>query len=311
MSVDIGVHRSVENACPPAAVASAVAEGEAVGDVVVGDAETVTAADAVVTFAYDPALLEGAATWIHSVQAGVDRFPFADLREAEVALTSSSGIHGDAVGETVLGYALSFARRLHRHRDDQRERTWEWPAYGDAFTLAGEQLCVIGLGSLGEGVARRADALGMEVVGVRRTPTRVEHVETVFTPDRLQTAVADARFVAVTVPLTPATEGLVDADALGAMPDSAYLLDVSRGGVVDEAALRSALAADGLAGVARDVYDAEPLPESSPFWDREDCIVTPHAAAAVDDYHERVARIVRENAQRLLAGESLANAVVE
>jgi D-2-hydroxyacid dehydrogenase (NADP+) len=150
----------------------------------------------------------------------------------------------------------------------------------------------------------------MDVVGVKRTPTPVDGVDEVYPATDLRAALADARFVALAVPLTDRTEGLVGAAAFDAMRDDAYLVNVARGGVVDQSALVAALREDRLAGAALDVFETEPLPEDSPLWAMDDVIVTPHASAATRDYYRRVAAIVRENLRRLDAGEDLANRVV-
>ncbi|MFC6772094.1 NAD(P)-dependent oxidoreductase, partial [Halorubrum pallidum] len=123
--------------------------------------------DAIVTFEHREEFLD--LDWIHSIQAGVDRFPQDRLEDAGVALTNSTGIHGDAIGETVAGYLLAFSRRLHTHIRNQEEREWSQPDWDEAWTIAGERACVIGLGSLGRGVVDRLSALGVDVDGLRRT----------------------------------------------------------------------------------------------------------------------------------------------
>lgn len=320
MTFVIGIHRSVDELFPPTVLRDALhpsagedyPEYECVQvDVrVVESASELAECDALVTFAYDESFLRADLSWIHSVQAGVDRFPFDELADREIRLTNSTGIHGDSVGETVVGYMLQFARRLHRHRDQEHRREWRYPDWDEAFTLDGESLCVIGLGTLGQGIATRADVLGVDVVGVRRTPTPVEHVKIVYMPDEIDDAIADARFVAVATPLTERTRGLIGTDEFAVMRDDAYLLNVSRGGVVDDAALLEALRADELAGAALDVFETEPLPEGSSLWERENVIVTPHAAAANREYDQRVATLVRENTRRLAASEPLVNQVL-
>ncbi|SMO72143.1 D-2-hydroxyacid dehydrogenase [Halorubrum cibi] len=324
MPFTLGVHESVDLIFPPTVLRDALEPNADSGDVessdadsidgsevrVVGSGAELEACDALVTFAYEDAFLTSGLSWIHSIQAGVDRFPFDELESRGIRLTNSTGIHGDAVGETVLGYMIQFARRLHRYRDRGREREWAHPEWDEPFTLSGESLCVVGLGTLGRGIAARADACGMDVVGVRRTPTPVDHVREVYTPNEIESAVEDARFVAVATPLTEETRGLIGADVLAAMPESGYLLNVSRGGVVDETALLEELENDRLAGAALDVFETEPLPEESPLWELDDVIVTPHAAAATRDYYRRIADVVRENRRRAVAGEPFVNQVV-
>lgn len=304
----IGIHDSIAALFPPTVLAEKLADIDATVRVVGTD--EVAEVDALVTFAYDEAFLDADLEWIHSVQAGIDRFPLGELEAEGISLTNSTGTHGDSVGETVAGIMLSFARRLHEYRSQQGRKQWDWAEWDAPFTLSGSSLCVVGLGTLGRGIAARADALGMHVTGVKRTPTPVDHVETVHPSSDLQEAVSDAKFVALAVPLTDETQGLVGADELAAMRNDAVLVNVARGGVVDQAALVNALQTDSLAGAALDVFETEPLPESSPLWEMDEVIVTPHAAAATRDYPDRMAALVRENVRRIGVGERLANGVV-
>ncbi|WP_418282013.1 D-2-hydroxyacid dehydrogenase [Halorubrum sp. DTA98] len=315
MSLTLGVHESVEAVFPPDAFVDAIAgdateTGTTVRVVPDDDAAALQGVDAIVTFAYDEAFLDAGIDWIHSIQTGVDRFPFDDLESAGVALTNSTGIHGDAIGDTIAGYMLSFARRLHVYRDQQRDREWRWPSFDEPFSLRGERLCIVGLGVLGRGIAARADGLGMDVVGVRRTPTPVANVNEVYGREALVDAIADARFVALALPLTPETKGLIGAAELESMRSDAYLLNVARGAIVDETALTEAVASGTIAGAAVDTFETEPLPESSPLWGHEEVIVTPHAAAAHHEYADRVADIVAESLRRQSRGEGHANRVV-
>ncbi|MFC7167037.1 D-2-hydroxyacid dehydrogenase [Halospeciosus flavus] len=307
MHVDhLGIHTSVEEVFPPERLAEALADLDPNVSVVEGDYDGV---DAVVTFDHDPDFLDHV-DWIHTVQAGYDKFPLDELRERDIVLTNSTGIHGASVGEFAVGQMLSLARRLHEHRDKQHDHEWEWPDWDDPFTLFNEQVTVVGLGTLGQGVARRADGIGMRVVGVRRTPTRTPHTREVYTPDRLREAIEDARFVVVTTPLTEATRGLLGADEFDAMREDAYLVNVARGPVVDQDALVDALESGEITGAALDVFEEEPLPEDSPLWDMDDVLVSPHAAAADRDYYRDVADIVRQNVLHLDADEELVNRVV-
>ena len=274
-----------------------------------GGADTdLTGGDAVVAFGHEPSFLD--ASWVHCIRAGYDEFPIDRYAKEGVVLTNSTGIHGTTVGETVAGYMLSFARRLHVYRSQQHEREWKRAPYREPFTLDGEAVCVVGLGTLGTGVARRAEALGMDVVGVRRSGDSHDHARQVYTPDALVDAVSDARFVVLTVPLTEETEGLVGRETLAAMPSSGYLVNVSRGAVVDEDALVAALDDGAIAGAALDVFEEEPLPQESPLWDDDDVIVTPHASAQTRRYHEDIATLVRTNVRRIRGGDDLTNRVV-
>ncbi|WP_128477294.1 D-2-hydroxyacid dehydrogenase [Halorussus pelagicus] len=304
----LGIHDSVSAVFPPERLREELSDLDlavpVVGDDELGDC------DAVVTFGYSDAFLDADLQWIHSIQAGYDRFPLDAFEKRGVALTNSTGIHDTSVGEFAVGLMLSFARRLHTYVRAQADREWSRPAWDTPFTLDGERLCVVGLGTLGQGIAERADALGMEVVGVRRSGTPTPHTEEVYTPDELHEAVADARFVALAVPLTDETTGLVGADELSAMREDAYLLNVARGPVVAQEELVGALRDGDIAGAGLDVFEEEPLPEESPLWDFEEVLVTPHHAAAERDYYRHIAGLVRENAERAASGTELTNRVV-
>ncbi|WP_135819947.1 D-2-hydroxyacid dehydrogenase [Halostella litorea] len=304
----LGIDDSVSVIFPPDRLAAELSD---VGvEVTVGeDPGDLAECDAVVTFAHRGDYLE-TADWVHSIQAGYDRFPLAEFEARDVALTNSTGVHYDSVGETVASYVLAFARRLHDAVAAQQRRAWDRPEWHEPFTVAGESICVVGLGALGRGIADRAAGLGMDVTGVKRTPEDVPGVGEVYPSDEYRDAIADARFVALAVPLTDETEGMIGEAELDAMRDDAYLLNVARGDVVDQDALVAALEADRIAGAALDVFEEEPLPENSPLWGMDEVIVTPHTAGATRDYAGNVAELVRENAGRIADGEELHNRVV-
>ena len=312
MRIDtLGIDRSVSVLFPPAVLLEGLEELPIETVLIDGDSESgsdsTERCDGIVTFEYRSSLLD--ASWVHSVQAGVDRFPLERFREANVRLTNSTGLHGDAIGETVAGYMLAFARRLHTHVANQRDKRWSRPEWDEPWTIAGERACVVGLGSLGRGVVDRATGLGLDVDGVRRTPVPEPGVDRVYVPKDLDRAVSDARFVVLTVPLTAETEEMIDAEVFAAMRENAYLINVARGSVVDQRALVRALDDGEIAGAALDVFETEPLPESSPLWEMDEVIVTPHAGSATRQYGDHVASIVAESVSRLRAGEEPVNRV--
>ncbi len=304
----IAVDESVSAVFPPEELRDALGDAVDVGIIDAG-ADSLEPYDAVVTMVYHDSYLEGV-NWIHSIQAGVDRFPFDELREHGVILTNSSGIHGPAVGETVVGYMLSFARRLLPAVKSQTQREWSPPAWDDAYTLADERCCIVGLGTLGRGIVERASALGLDVVGVRRTGEPLDGVQTVYPPDDLHTAIRDSKFVVLAVPLVDETRHLISTEELAAMRDDAILINVARGPVVDQEALVDAFEAGELGGAALDVFEAEPLPEESPLWEFEEVLVTPHCAGFTKDYYRNVADLVRKNLARIDADEEFVNRIV-
>ncbi|WP_224448479.1 D-2-hydroxyacid dehydrogenase [Haloprofundus salilacus] len=303
----IAVHESVEKALPGAALADALSDLDVPVERVGDDAEF-GPGDAVAAFGPRPSFLQ--ADWVHCIRAGYDEFDVDAYESEGVALTNSTGIHGTTIGETVAGMLLAFARGLHVYRDAQTEREWTRLPYERPFTLDGERLCVVGLGTLGRGIVERANGLGMDVVGVRRSGDPVDGVETVYTPDDLHEAIADARFVALATPLTPETEGLVGAPEFEAMREDAYLINVARGPVADEDALVAALREGEIAGAGLDVFAEEPLPEDSPLWEFEQVVLTPHVGAMTRDYHRDIADLIRGNVERVSRGEEMVNRVV-
>jgi D-2-hydroxyacid dehydrogenase (NADP+) len=300
------IHESVENKVPTDAFVDAFSDLQLPVELV-GDGERYDETDAVVSFRPRSAFLDAA--WVHCIRAGYDEFDTDAHASAGVPLTNSTGIHGTTVGEMAIGYMFSLARLLHVYRDHESENSWCTPEYERPFTVENERLCVIGLGTIGTGIARRADALGMDVVGVRRSGEPLPCVSRVYSPAELHSAISDARFVAVAVPHTSETDRLLADDEFGVMRNDAFLINVARGPIVDEEALVTALEADTIGGAALDVFETEPLPEDSPLWAFEEVIVTPHRASATNRYHLDLAELVTENVGRYLSGNDLENRV--
>jgi D-2-hydroxyacid dehydrogenase (NADP+) len=305
----LGIHESVGAVFPPAELERALdaggVEAEAIGD----DPIALGACEGVVTLEHREYFFD-AVDWVHSIQAGVERFSTAEFEAEGLTLTSSSGIHGDSVAESVLGYMTALARNLHAYRSAQERGEWITADWDRPFTLEGESVCVVGLGTIGQAVAERATWLGMDVWGVRRSPDPVPIVDEVYSGEDLHAALLDARFVVLAVPATPSTRRLIGPAELAAMREDAYLINVARGEIVVQDALVSALENGDLAGAALDVFQEEPLPEESPLWDMEEVIVTPHAAARTEEYYADVAEIVLDNVERRAEGRPLRNRVV-
>lgn len=252
--------------------------------------------------------------FIQSVSAGTEQFDKAALGAAGVRLASAQGGNERAVAEHAMSLILALTRQIHFARDNQAKQSWR-PMIGDRARredeLGGKTLVVVGLGRIGLRLAKLAAAFDMRVIGVRRSPEPQPHVEAIVHPDKLAETVAQADFVALTCPLTPETEGLVDARILAAMKPSAYLINVARGRVVDEAALLDALGNGGIAGAGLDCFHDEPLPAASPFWRLPQVIVTPHSAGETRAYESNVIDILIDNLDRLARGDAgLRNQIV-
>jgi phosphoglycerate dehydrogenase-like enzyme len=288
----------------------------------VRDAETlmdrVEEADVlVISGLWQNGLLDRAAKlrFIQAIGAGTDQFSRDELARRGIRLASARGVNARAVAEHAMALVLALSRRLPEARDNQARRVWRG-MIGDLSRredeLGGKTLLVIGIGDIGGRLARLAKAFDMRVVGLRRDPSLGSgKADAVHPMSALKSVLPDADFVVLTCPLTEETENLIDAEALGHMKSSAYLVNVARGRVVDEAALIEALAARRIAGAGLDVTAEEPLAPSSPLWGMEHVLVTPHTAGETRHYEDNVIEILRDNLDRLWRGESqLRNQVV-
>jgi phosphoglycerate dehydrogenase-like enzyme len=252
---------------------------------------------------------------IQSIGAGTDQFPREELARRGIRLASARGVNYRAVAEHAMALILALSRRLPEARDNQARRGWRG-MIGDPSRredeLGGKTLLIIGLGQIGGRLAQLAKAFDMRVEGVRLHPAAGRGAaDAVHAVGELRSLLPEADFVALTCPLTPETENLIDAEALARMKPSAYLVNVARGRVVDEAALIEALAAGHIAGAGLDVTAEEPLAASSPLWEMAQVLITPHTAGETSRYEDNVIEILRDNLERLWRGEQqLRNQVV-
>ena len=253
----------------------------------------------------DPAQAPG---WVHVAAAGVDPFLFPSLvADQNVVLTNSRGVYDQAIAEYVLGLILALAKDFPGTWEHQRRREWR-PR--DSERIGGRTALVWGTGPIGRAVARMLRAVGMRVAGAGRTAREGDpDFGTVYEAATIRTALADADYVVLAAPLTPATRCMVDASVLAAMKTGARLLNIGRGGLVDEEALVRHLADGRLAGAALDVFAQEPLPAASPLWDMPGVIVSPHTAGEVTGWRADLADLFLDNLRRRGQGRPLRNVV--
>ena len=249
--------------------------------------------------------------WIQTLTAGVDEIINSSgaekLEERGVKITSMSGIHGDFIAEHTFGFLIGFSRRFHEYRDQQRENTWERL---EMDRLSGRKLLIIGLGAIGLEIARVARVFGMNVIGVKRDVSEeIEEVDELYSPEKIERAAVECDYAVSVLPYTPETEKMLAEEFFSALPEEAYFINVGRGEVVDEKALLQALDEEKLAGAGLDVFAQEPLPEDSPFYERNNVIMTPHVAGIFPGYYERALKIFQENLDRYRRGEKLKNRV--
>jgi phosphoglycerate dehydrogenase-like enzyme len=263
----------------------------AVGDMAAVPA-ALTAASVLVTFRWSDDWVLPGLQWIQSVSAGTEQFPFDRLASNGTVLTSARGIHEVQVSEHALGLLLALTRGIGVAARQQEHRTWKWTP---VVELAGMTLGVLGLGVIGEGVARRAAGFGMRVIGTKSHPEGYRGIASeVYPPEQTREVFRRADAVVITLPGGEGTRHLVGAAELDALRGG-WLVNVGRGAVIDEPALVAALQEGTLAGAALDVFETEPLPADSPLWDLPGVLITPHMAGSSPRYGERLAALFARN----------------
>jgi len=230
--------------------------------------------------------------WIQTTSAGIDQLMDQIRGRPEILVSTAKGIAPEPIASYVLLMMLAFQWDLPGILERQRQHLWKLCP----IRLVSDTTCaVVGLGNVGRMVAQRAKELGMTVIGSRRRSEPVEHIDCLYSPEQLLGMLAMADFVVLTVPLTEETRRMIGAAEFEAMKPTARLIQVSRGGVLDEEALLHALQDGQIAGAAMDVFEEEPLPAEHPLWDEPHLIITAHQAAERGDYIEQVAEILLRN----------------
>jgi phosphoglycerate dehydrogenase-like enzyme len=252
--------------------------------------------------------------WIHSPAAAVHQLMYPELIKSSVALTNSTGVHGPVVAEHAITLLLALAKRLPQAMQYQAKHEWSqnqlWQGSPRPREVADSTVLVIGMGSIGREFAARAKALGMRILAIRENPAKgLDGADAVYGSAQIDDVLPQADYVLLCTPVTPATTGIMNAARLGKMKPDAYLINVARGPLIDEAALLDTLQHRRIAGAALDVFNQEPLPADSPFWSLDNILVTPHTAAVTDRLWERHYRLIVDNMKRFLAGERLLNEV--
>ena len=243
---------------------------------------------------------------IQTIGAGVDSvLPAPDL-PSTVHITNARGVHGIQMSEYALAMMLAFAKELPRAIANQQERHWQRTT---PSSLEGKTCSILGMGTIGRAVAERAKQFGMRVIGTQREPKTFNHADEVVAPEQTEYALREADFIVVTLPLTPLTRNLLDETRLSQMKRETVLINMARGGIIEEPALANMLREGHLRGAVLDALVEEPLPESSDLWTTPNLIITPHMAGGVPDYLDRVLAIFIDNVRRFEEGETLINEV--
>jgi phosphoglycerate dehydrogenase-like enzyme len=244
--------------------------------------------------------------WVHAIGAGVENL-CRDVVGTEILVTNNH-VHGDAIADHIFALILAHTRKLRAAFALQADRRWDRRDVIGAG-LAGRTMGILGLGTIGAEVARRAAAFKMRVWGTKGTPQAISGVERVFPPDGLEAVLRVSDVLVLTLPLTPATRGLLGRREIALLPQGAFVVNVGRGGLVDEAALADALRDGTLGGAGLDVFAEEPLPPTSPLWALATVIITPHVSGEFPGYMDRIVPLFCDNLRRYLAGEPLRSVV--
>lgn len=234
--------------------------------------------------------------WVHSRSAGLDDLLFPELAESPVPLTNARGVFSEILGEFAIGAVLFFAKGFRRMVRSQEAGIWD---QFDTVAVAGQTMGVIGFGDIGKAAARRAEAMGMRVLPLRRGAGQQAKLDMLARSD----------YVLLSAPLTPETRGIVGGAELRAMQPGAVLINVGRGPLVDEAALIAALREKRIGGAALDVFDQEPLPAGHAFYTLDNLLLSPHSADHTADWKQRAMQMFLDNFERYRKGEPLRNVV--
>jgi phosphoglycerate dehydrogenase-like enzyme len=238
--------------------------------------------------------------WLHFLSSGIEKIWSMPFDKTELLMSKSSGVNSAAMGEYAIGAMLYFAKQFGRFQRQARQGEWQRVWLDE---LTSRTVTILGLGNVGGEVARRAQAFGMNVVGISRTARKVEHVNHVVTWDAMAPQLRCTDYLVVCLPLSESTKGIVGEELLALLKDGAVLIDISRGGVRDSKATLEALNRKKLSGAALDVFESQPLSKDSPFWRRDDVLVTPHVSGTTPFYLGRALGIFLSNV-RLLEQEN-------
>jgi phosphoglycerate dehydrogenase-like enzyme len=237
--------------------------------------------------------------WVFSLGTGTDGITDSPYLGKDVVVTAVRGIHGAPISEMAFLHMLAFARDFRRLERQRAEKRWErYPG----TLLDGKTVGILGVGAIAEGLAPRCKAFGMRVVGISRTSRPVAGFDKIYTRAELVQAAAELDHFVLLLPLEADTRNIVDDKVLAAMKPTAFLVNLARGGVLDEAALIRALNDKRLAGAALDALATEPLPADSPLWTMPNVIITPHLGGYYDNYPRDAAMQFEQSLAHFVAG---------
>jgi phosphoglycerate dehydrogenase-like enzyme len=245
--------------------------------------------------------------WVHQPHAGVEGFMYPAFKASDVILTNCRGLYGTQIAEHAFALLLSLTRQIPAQLEFMKTKHWERVP---CIELSGMTMGILGLGGIGRAIAARARPFEFEIVAADVEPIdKPDTVSELFGLDELMPFLAQSNIIMVCCPSTPETHKLLSHAQFNQMPDSSYIVNVSRGKVVDEEALIVALRSGKLAGAGLDVTYTEPCPPENPLWEQENVILTSHSAGASQHIRRRAMQLFIDNLHRYVAGEPLVNVV--
>jgi len=251
--------------------------------------------------------------WIHFGVAGLEYSLFPDILKSKTIITNASGVHAGPVSEFVMGMILYFTKQFGGCEKFRNDTEWtQWELARQTIQLKGKTIGIIGFGSLGKAIAKKAKAFDMKVIATRRLQKKVENKKTVdeLIPfSMLSHLLKNSDFVVVACPLTPLTKNMINKRELYQMKSSAYIINIARGEIINEAALIDALKSNTIAGAALDVFEKEPLPKESPLFALDNVFLSPHISGNFPEYQHDVMVQFADNLNRYLVGKDLKNRV--
>lgn len=251
--------------------------------------------------------------WIHFGIAGLEHSLFPDILKSKTIITNASGVHAGPVSEFVMSAILYFAKRFKDCQKFMQTKNWtQWEVAKQMVQLKGKTIGIIGFGSLGKAIAKKAKAFDMKVIATRRLQKKVEHKKTVdelIPVSNLSHLLKNSDFVVIACPLTPVTKNMIGKRELSEMKSTAFIINIARGEIINEAALINALQNKTLAGAALDVFEKEPLPKESPLFALDNVFLSPHISGNFPEYQHDVMVQFADNLNRYLAGKDLKNRV--
>ena len=238
--------------------------------------------------------------WFQCLITGTDHLAPV-LAGSSVILTNARGIHGPQMAEMAILHMMALSRQVPQLVRNQAAHVWDrvLPRVLDRRTIA-----ILGVGAIAEHTAKICQAFGMKTIGISRTPRKLDGFDAIYSREKLLEAVAEADFLLALVPYTKDNDKIINAAVFDAMKPTAYLINIARGGVVDEAALVQALKDHKIAGAGLDVFEEAPLPPSHPLWDMDNVFITPFIGGRSDRYEDDIMSIIKPNLQSFLAGRA-------